>query len=94
MIDDSVRNATVRRPAHTACRVFKGAWGCCPNERSRLWAQDALLAKYCSGLLCPENPCDLRDDGAHLLLVVIHTQRNPDGAVGIFLRHLNCPNHM
>ncbi len=35
MIDDSAWNATVRRPAHTACRVFKGAWGCFPNERIR-----------------------------------------------------------
>ena len=35
MIDDSARKTTVRRPAHTACRVFKGAWGCFTNERIR-----------------------------------------------------------
>ena len=33
MEDNSVRNAMEHRSAHTACRVFKGAWGCFPNER-------------------------------------------------------------
>ena len=35
MVDNSDRNSMEHRSAHTACRVFKGAWGCFPNERIR-----------------------------------------------------------
>ena len=35
MVDNSDRNSMEHRSAHTACRVFKGAWGHCPQQASR-----------------------------------------------------------
>ncbi len=47
MIDDSARNATVRRSVHTARPCVRRDLGTFPQQaHPAYWAQDALLAKY------------------------------------------------